>query len=120
MTVIAKIENACDELARWRHDIHAHPELGFAEERTAALVAEQLARFGCEVHRRVGRTGVVSMASEDLAYTLDQRPGAYLQIGNGDGKGGREVHNPGYDFNDRALTLGASLFARIVERKLTA
>jgi amidohydrolase len=61
MTVIANIENARDEMARWRHDIHAHPELGFAEERTAALVAEQLARFGCEVHRRVGRTGVVGV-----------------------------------------------------------
>ena len=30
-------------------------------------------------------------------------PGAYIQIGNGDGEGGCEVHNPGYDFNDAAL-----------------
>ena len=67
----------------------------------------------------VDRTGGLTMASEDFAYMLEHRPGAYIQIGNGDGEGGCEVHNPGYDFNDAALTLGASLFARLVERRLT-
>ncbi|HEV8014587.1 MAG TPA: M20 aminoacylase family protein [Stellaceae bacterium] len=66
----------------------------------------------------VDRAGTLTMASEDFAYMLEQRPGAYVQIGNGDGEGGCEVHNPGYDFNDAALTIGASLFARIVEQKL--
>jgi metal-dependent amidase/aminoacylase/carboxypeptidase family protein len=50
---------------------------------------------------------------------LERRPGAYIQIGNGDVEGGCEVHNPAYDFNDAALPLGASLFARLTERKLT-
>jgi len=49
---------------------------------------------------------------------LDRRPGAYIQIGNGEIAGGCEVHNPGYDFNDAVLTLGASLFAKLAERKL--
>ena len=49
---------------------------------------------------------------------LERVPGAYIQIGNGDGEGACEVHNPGYDFNDAALPLGASLFARLVERRL--
>src|SRR5690348_8918367 len=62
--------------------------------------------------------GGLTMASEDFAYMLEHRPGAYIQIGNGDGEGGCEVHNPGYDFNDAALTFGASLFARLVEKKL--
>ena len=66
----------------------------------------------------VDRAGNLTMASEDFAYMLEHRPGAYIQIGNGDGEGGCEVHNPGYDFNDAALTLGASLFARLVEKKL--
>jgi hippurate hydrolase len=66
----------------------------------------------------VDRAGGLTMASEDFAYMLEHRPGAYIQIGNGDGEGGCEVHNPGYDFNDGALTLGASLFARLVEKKL--
>jgi len=47
------------EMTAWRHDIHAHPELGFQESRTAGLVAAGLERFGIEVHRGVGRTGVV-------------------------------------------------------------
>jgi amidohydrolase len=66
----------------------------------------------------VNREGNLVMASEDFSYMLEQRPGAYIQIGNGEGFGGCEVHNPGYDFNDAALPLGASLFARLAERKL--
>ncbi len=66
----------------------------------------------------VNRHGPVTMASEDFSYMLERVPGAYIQIGNGDGAGACEVHNPGYDFNDVALPLGASLFARLVERRL--
>jgi amidohydrolase len=66
----------------------------------------------------VNRNGPVTMASEDYAYMLKAVPGAYIQIGNGDGEGACEVHNPGYDFNDAALPLGASLFVRLVERRL--
>ncbi len=49
---------------------------------------------------------------------LNSRPGAYIRIGNGDEQGGCQVHNPGYDFNDDLLCLGASLFAQLAERKL--
>jgi hippurate hydrolase len=49
------------ELQAIRHDIHAHPELAFAEERTAALVAEKLAGWGIEVHRGLAKTGVVGV-----------------------------------------------------------
>ena len=66
----------------------------------------------------VNRSGPVTMASEDYAFMLKAVPGAYIQIGNGDGEGACEVHNPGYDFNDGALPLGASLFVRLVERRL--
>jgi metal-dependent amidase/aminoacylase/carboxypeptidase family protein len=66
----------------------------------------------------VNRQGGVVMASEDFSYMLERVPGAYIQIGNGDGEGACEVHNPGYDFNDSALPYGASLFARLVERRL--
>ena len=47
------------ELTAWRRDFHAHPELGYAEHRTAALVAERLASFGLEVSTGIGGTGVV-------------------------------------------------------------
>jgi amidohydrolase len=59
MQIIPRIEEFYDDLVNWRHDIHAHPELGFEERRTSDLVAEKLAGFGCEVHRGIGRTGVV-------------------------------------------------------------
>ncbi len=47
------------ELVATRRDLHAHPELGYQEHRTAALVAERLKQMGCEVRTGVGRTGVV-------------------------------------------------------------
>jgi hippurate hydrolase len=50
-----------EEMTAWRHDLHAHPELGFEETRTAALVAEKLESFGLEVHRGIGKTGVVGV-----------------------------------------------------------
>ncbi len=58
---IEQIASEHDELRRWRRDLHAHPELGFEETRTARLVAERLESFGLEVHRGVGRTGVVGV-----------------------------------------------------------
>jgi amidohydrolase len=59
MPIIPEVLDHLDELTAIRHDIHAHPELGFEEERTADIVATKLAEFGYEVHRGVGRTGVV-------------------------------------------------------------
>ena len=50
------------EVAAWRQDIHAHPELMYDTERTSALVAEKLREFGCdEVVEGIGRTGVVGV-----------------------------------------------------------
>lgn len=53
------------------------------------------------------------MGSEDFAYMLEKRPGAYLFLGIGDGPG---LHNAGYNFNDDASVYGASYFAKLVER----
>src|SRR6516164_1906918 len=59
MEIIGRIAKFHDDLKEWRHDIHAHPELGFEEQRTSDLVAQKLAEFGCEVFRGIGKTGVV-------------------------------------------------------------
>jgi amidohydrolase len=59
MPVIDEIRAEHGELTAWRRDIHAHPELGFEETRTSGLVAERLAGFGIEVHRGIGKTGLV-------------------------------------------------------------
>lgn len=51
-----------DQIAEWRRDIHAHPEIRFEEHRTSALVAERLRAFGCDmVETGVGQTGVVGV-----------------------------------------------------------
>ncbi|MGE5202998.1 MAG: M20 aminoacylase family protein [Acidobacteriota bacterium] len=66
----------------------------------------------------VKRDPALIMASEDFAFMLNEVPGCYINIGNGDGEGACEVHNPSYDFNDAALPYGASFFARLVEKRL--
>src|SRR5271163_1812537 len=63
MGVINRIAEFHDDVTNWRRDIHAHPELGFEEHRTSDFVAQKLAEFGYEVHRGVGRTGVVGRLS---------------------------------------------------------
>ena len=60
------------------------------------------------------------MASDDFSYLLQERPGAYIFIGNDDGPDACVVHNPGYDFNDDILALGASYWVRVVEAKLAS
>ena len=59
MPIIARVKDYQDELVEIRRDLHAHPELGFEEHRTSEIVARKLAEFGCEVHRGLGKTGVV-------------------------------------------------------------
>ena len=58
---VPDIEASRSELQRWRRDIHAHPELGFQEQRTADFVAEKLREFGLAVHTGIGGTGVVGV-----------------------------------------------------------
>ncbi|MBK5928000.1 M20 aminoacylase family protein [Rhodobaculum claviforme] len=62
MPVTPEIAREADTLTAIRHDIHAHPEIGFEETRTAALVAERLRAWGAdEVHEGIGTTGVVGI-----------------------------------------------------------
>ncbi len=61
MKVIDSIATEAAGIAALRRDIHAHPELCFEELRTADLVARQLEAWGIEVHRGLGKTGVVGI-----------------------------------------------------------
>ena len=67
---------------------------------------------------RVNLNPKSAMGSEDFAFMLQEKPGAYIWIGNGDGEGSCMVHNPGYDFNDDILTLGATWWVRMAETSL--
>ena len=75
--------------------------------------------FAADVAREIaGDAGVNAaagpeMGAEDFAFFLEKRPGAYLFVGNGDTAG---LHNPAYDFDDAGAAVGASFFARLVER----
>jgi len=62
MPIVNRIADLQGEIAQWRHDIHAHPELLFDVHRTAATVADKLKSFGCdEIVTGLGRTGVVGV-----------------------------------------------------------
>ena len=61
MSLITEIENTHIEFTALRRDIHAHPELAFQENRTSDVVAERLTAWGIEVHRGLGKTGVVGV-----------------------------------------------------------
>ncbi|HPR53336.1 MAG TPA: amidohydrolase, partial [Deltaproteobacteria bacterium] len=56
-----KISGITDEMIRLRRDFHRHPELGFAEKRTAGIIAEYLRNLGLEVFEGVGTTGVIGI-----------------------------------------------------------
>ena len=57
------------------------------------------------------------MAGEDFSFMLEERPGAYIMLGNGDGA---TVHHPQYNFNDDAIPAGCSWFVEVVERRIPA
>ncbi|MCK0511428.1 M20 aminoacylase family protein [Aromatoleum buckelii] len=61
MSVIESIRPRLAKLTEIRRDLHAHPELAFAEHRTADLIARHLEAAGIEVHRGLGRTGIVGV-----------------------------------------------------------
>ena len=73
------------------------------------------------IHDWLGEPGFLAQAepvsaSEDFAFFLEKVPGCYAFIGNGEGsEGGCMVHNPGYDFNDRVLSTGASYWVKVAE-----
>ena len=57
-----RIADMHDEIAEWRRDLHAHPELLYDTHRTASVVAEKLRAFGCdEVVEGIDRAGVVGV-----------------------------------------------------------
>src|SRR5690606_14065004 len=59
--VAAAVDDVLAEVVAWRRDFHQHPELGFAEIRTAGVIADHLRELGLEVRTGVGRTGVVGV-----------------------------------------------------------
>ena len=90
----------------------------------ATVNAEREAIFAAKVGERVfGAANVITdaeptMGGEDFSYMLQARPGAYVFLGQGGGPSGCFLHNPGYDFNDEVIPLGAGYLAALVEESL--
>jgi hippurate hydrolase len=82
--------------------------------------SEEQTDFARDVAQSVGGNVIEAplvMGGEDFAYMLEERPGAYILVGNGPGA---QVHHPEYDFNDEAIPVGCSWWAEIVERRMPA
>ena len=81
----------------------------------------QATGFAAEVARQVAGSVNMDMlplmAGEDFSYMLNERPGAYIFVGNGDTA---MVHSPEYDFDDNAIPAGASWYAGMVEARMPA
>jgi len=76
--------------------------------------------FAAEVATQVGGAcdeAPLVMGGEDFAFMLEERPGAYILVGNGDTA---MVHNPDYNFNDAAIPAGCSWWAGVVETRMPA
>jgi len=115
--MLKKAQALQDELVRLRRDIHAHPELGFQEFRTAALVADTLKELGIAVKTGVGRTGVVGeigsgdgptiaiRADMDALPILQKSDAPYCSTNDG------VMHACGHD-SHTAMLLGAAHLLR--------
>jgi amidohydrolase len=91
--------------------MRGYPVMVNSDEQTA---------FAAEVARDVSGAcdeAPLVMGGEDFAYMLEERPGAYILVGNGDTA---MVHHPEYNFNDEAIPAGCSWWAEVVERRLPA
>ncbi|WP_071672725.1 M20 aminoacylase family protein [Nioella nitratireducens] len=84
-------------------------------EANAELAAEVARAVAGEGHVHYGRPP--RMGAEDFSYMLRARPGAFINVGNGDSQ---KVHHPEYNFNDEAIPYGCSFFAELVERRMPA
>jgi hippurate hydrolase len=93
---------------RYPSTVNSEAETELAARAAAAVAGD----------RNLDRNPTPCMGSEDFAYMLRARPGAYIWLGNGPMDGGCLLHNPHYDFNDAILPIGASYWATLVEQVL--
>lgn len=102
----------------------ATAEIDYIEGYPTVVNEQDATEFAAQVATElVGEDRVVRdfpqlMGSEDFAYMLQKCPGALIRIGNGPANNGRGLHNPGYDFHDGNLVVGAALWCRLAERFL--
>lgn len=100
-------------------DVHA--EVGWRQgvQVTANSPAERdMAAAAASVVAPTRRDMPAAMTGEDFSWFLKEVPGAFVWIGNGPAEGGRELHNPNYDFNDAVLPVASGFLAEVAKRSL--
>jgi amidohydrolase len=96
----------------------AEAELKYHRGYPVMVNHDEQTEFAAEVARAVSgdcAEAPLVMGGEDFAYMLEERPGAYILVGNGDTA---PVHHPEYNFNDEAIPAGCSWWAEIAERRM--
>jgi hippurate hydrolase len=102
----------------------ARAEIEYKRGYPSTINSEREAVFAAQVGERVFGKGNVlvdaepTMGGEDFSFMLQARPGAYIFLGQGGGPNNCFLHNPGYDFNDDVIPLGAGYLAALVEDSL--
>ncbi len=89
--------------------LHGYPVTFNHAEQAEFVVGTIEAAFG---EGKVDTTVPPTMGSEDFSYMLEERPGAFINIGNGDSAG---LHHPAYEFNDEVIPVGVTYWANLVE-----
>lgn len=114
MKLIPEIQAAQGEIQGLRRTIHAHPELRYEETHTAELVAAKLAEWGLEVHRGLGKTGVVGVLKRGngtrmvgLRADMDALPIQELNTFDHRSRNDGKMHACGHD-GHTAMLLGAA------------
>jgi amidohydrolase len=116
MPLIDGVKKLKKDMTEWRRDLHAHPELGFKEERTSDVVAEKLESFGIPINRGLAKTGVVGSITRGsskraIALRADmdalpmQEKNSFAHKSKHDGK----MHACGHD-GHTAMLLGAAKY----------
>lgn len=110
-----RLEEICDGVAKtFGATVDIDYELGYP----VMVNHPEQTEFAADVARSVSGScaeAPLIMGGEDFAYMLEERPGAYILVGNGDTA---QVHHPEYDFNDEAIPSGCSWWAGIVEQRM--
>jgi hippurate hydrolase len=94
--------------------LHGYPVTFNHAEQAEFVVGTIEAAFG---EGKVDTTVPPTMGSEDFSYMLEERPGAFINIGNGESAG---LHHPAYEFNDEVIPVGVTYWANLVETAMPA
>ncbi|MGD8403042.1 MAG: M20 family metallopeptidase [Anaerolineales bacterium] len=106
-----------EEIIEWRRDFHMHPETGFAVQRTAGIVADELEKLGYRVRRGVGKTGVVADLGEGgplvaIRADMDALPLQEMNEYEYKSQVNGKMHACGHDSHTAMALAAATIFAK--------